>query len=146
MKKEILILVIIIGAFALIQSLNFVKMPETKGSPLLIPTDEVNFYQNVERSGDWVMLEFHAPWCGFCKKLKPVINELAQAHKDHLKILPINKDESPSLANEFHVSGIPALILLYKGREVDRRIGYMPKAVLSSWVEGVMQNDPSTSP
>lgn len=146
MKKEILILLVIIGAFAFFQSISFVRMPQTKGSPLVLQTEEANFYSNLSAAGDWALLEFWAPWCAPCRKLKPAINALAEEKQDQLKILAVNMDKSPSLANEFQISGTPTLILMYKGREVARRVGGLPKPVLINWVEGFIDPETPSAP
>ncbi|MGA0332586.1 MAG: thioredoxin family protein [Kiritimatiellia bacterium] len=139
MKKEILTLLVIVGAFALLQGLNFVKSPESRSGHHLIQTDDRNFYENMEASGDWVLLDFWAPWCPHCLKLKPAIRELAEENSETLRVLSVNQDEAPGLANQFRISGLPTLILLYKNREVDRRMGVLPKPVLADWVRGVKE-------
>jgi len=140
MKKDILILLVIVGAFALLQGLNFVRAPESRSSHLLIQTDDVNFTENLEDAGDWVLLDFWAPWCGPCLKMKPSIKELAENNPESLSVLSVNNDEAPGLVGQFRVSGLPTLIMLYEGREVDRRMGYMPAPVLKDWVRGVKEN------
>jgi hypothetical protein len=56
MKKEILIVLVIIGAFALLQTLNFVRLPESMSSPYLVPTDDINFVQHITSAGDWTLV------------------------------------------------------------------------------------------
>lgn len=140
MKKEMLILFVIVGAFALLQTLNFVNTPDSKSSPLLLQTQDENFNQHVSEAGDWVLLDFWAPWCGPCLRLKPAINDLAEAKQGRLKVLSINVDEAPGLVQRYPSQGIPTLILLYQGEEVDRRIGGMPKPVLLHWVNSTIEN------
>jgi thioredoxin len=145
MKKEMLILFVIVGAFALLQSLNFVRMPDTKSSPLLLQTNDETFLQHLDEAGDWVLLDFWAPWCAPCLRLKPAISALAEANEGRLQVLSINVDEAPGLVEQFPSQGIPTLILLYKGREIDRRTGGMPKPVLLDWVNSLIESSVSST-
>lgn len=140
MKKEMLIMFVIAGAFALLEGLNFVRLPEAKSSHLLLQTNDETFHQNLSEAGDWVLLDFWAPWCAPCVRLKPAINALAEANEGRLKVLSINVDEAPELVNQFPSQGIPTLILLYQGQEVDRRTGGMPKPVLLEWVNSLIDS------
>lgn len=146
MKKEMLILFVIVGAFALLQTLNFVKTPDAKASHLLLQTNDENFQQHLSEAGDWVLLDFWAPWCGPCLRLKPAINALAEANQNRLKVLSINVDEAPGLVAQFPSPGIPTLILLHQGREIDRRTGGMPKPVLLDWVNSLIDASAGAPP
>jgi thioredoxin 2 len=134
MKKEILIIVVIVSAFALIQTLNFVRTPQISSSPHLVQTDDMTFVPNVTTAGDWALVSFWMPRCPACEKLKPAINQIAEENLDSLRILSVNLNESPGLAGQFGVSATPTLILLYRGREVARKLGYIPVEVLQDWV------------
>ncbi|MEX2607101.1 MAG: thioredoxin family protein [Kiritimatiellia bacterium] len=140
MKKDVLILLVIVGAFALIQSINSVGIGTgNKVGPLLIQTTEDTFQEKLTASGDWVLLDFWAPWCPNCLRYKPAINQVAASLKDSLKVLAVNVDDAPGIANQFNVSGIPVVVLLYRGREIDRRIGGMPAVVLEDWITSTQQ-------
>lgn len=76
------------------------------------------------------IVDFWAPWCPGCVKLKPTIEQVARDLKDEVLIVGANVDDSPEATASFSVTGIPALVFLRNGREVHREIGAMPKAKL----------------
>jgi thioredoxin-like negative regulator of GroEL len=140
MKKEILIMLVIVAAFALIQTLNFVGAPTISSSPHLVQTDDMNFVPNVMAAGDWALVNFWMPRCPACEKLKPAINQIAEEKLDRLRILSVNLNESPGIAGQFGVSATPTLVLLYRGREVSRKMGYMPVEVLDDWISTAIES------
>ena len=77
-----------------------------------------------------VVVDLWAPWCGPCRMIAPVLEELAREHAGRLKIVKVNVDEEPSLASRFNASSIPTLVVMRGGREVDRIVGAAPKAQL----------------
>lgn len=81
-----------------------------------------------------VLVDFWAPWCGPCRFVTPVLEELAGELGDRVRIAKVNVDDEPDLADRFGVQGIPTLILFANGREVDRKVGALPKAALSTWL------------
>lgn len=143
MKKDILILLVIVGAFALVQSLNFVGIgTNNKVGPLLTQTTDDTFQEHVNSSGDWIMVDFWAPWCGNCLRFKPAVNQVAGSLGDSLKVLAVNVDDAPGIAGQFNVSSIPTVVLLYRGQEMDRRIGGMPAPVLEDWITSLQESTP----
>ena len=74
-----------------------------------------------------VLVDFWATWCGPCRMLSPVVEEVSQAHADTLAVGKVNVDECPELAQQFGVMSIPTLILFKDGQVIDKRIGYQPK-------------------
>lgn len=140
MKKDIVILLVIVGAFALVQSFNFVGIgTNNRVGPLLKQTTDDTFQENLRASGDWVLLDFWAPWCGSCLGFKPIINQTAESLKDSIKVLAVNVDDAPGTASFFNVSAIPTVVLLYQGREMDRRTGSLPAPVLEDWITSTQQ-------
>jgi thioredoxin 1 len=97
--------------------------------------DQNNFQTEVLQSGNPVLVDFWAPWCGPCRMVAPVVDKIAQAYQGRLKVVKLNTDDSPSIAGKYEVSGIPALILFKSGEPVDRIVGYVPEKQLAAMVE-----------
>ena len=77
-----------------------------------------------------VLVDLWAPWCGPCRLVAPVLEELARERAGELKVVKVNVDEEPQLARRFRASSIPTLVVLRGGQEVDRIVGAAPKAAL----------------
>ncbi|WP_044893045.1 thioredoxin [Bacillus alveayuensis] len=91
-------------------------------------TDQ-NFAQ--ETSQGLVLADFWAPWCGPCKMIAPVLEELDQEMGDKVKIVKINVDENQETAGKFGIMSIPTLLVFKNGEVVDKVIGYQPKEALA---------------
>jgi len=78
-----------------------------------------------------VLVDFWAPWCGPCRMLAPIVEKVAEKNAG-VKFVKLNTDENPTLAGQYHVSGIPCLILFKGGQVVDRIVGYVPEATIAS--------------
>ena len=89
---------------------------------------QASFKTDVLASEQPVLVDFWAPWCGPCRMLAPVVEKIAAAHVGKAKFVKLNTDENPSLSGEYHVSGIPCLILFKGGQAVDRIVGFVPEA------------------
>ncbi len=94
-----------------------------------------NFQNEVLESDQPVLVDFWAPWCGPCKMLGPVLEELAKANDSRLKVVKVNVDENPDLAQQYEVMGIPALFLFKDGEVVDSFTGAMSKQVLTEKID-----------
>ena len=89
-----------------------------------------NFDQEVMQSEKPVLLDFWAAWCGPCKMLSPVVDEIAGEHPE-IKVGKVNVDEEQELAARYRVMSIPTLIIFKDGKEVDRMVGVQSKEVLT---------------
>ena len=84
-----------------------------------------------------VLVDFWAPWCGPCRMVAPVLERLAQSHAGQIKVVKLNTDQEPAIARRFGVQGIPLLVLMRDGQEVDRRTGALPEHELTGWLSQV---------
>ena len=99
--------------------------------------NDANFSSEVLESTEPVLVDFWAPWCGPCRQLTPIIEELAAENQGSVKITKLNVDEAAQTAQEYGVSSIPTL-LLFKGGEVQQRIvGVKPKVQLQVMLDEV---------
>lgn len=94
--------------------------------------NESNFKSLI--NDELVLVDFFATWCGPCRMLAPVLSDLAN-DRGELKIVKIDIDENQSLAREYGVISVPTLMLFKKGNLVAKQSGYMPKELLSRWIE-----------
>ena len=92
-----------------------------------------NFESEVLKSDKKVLVDFNATWCGPCRMLKPVIDEIA-ATNDSVKVVSIDVDDEEELAEQYNVSSIPCLVLFDKGNEVERSVGFKSKEDIETMI------------
>jgi len=91
---------------------------------------ENNFAEKVENSNGLVLVDFFAVWCGPCRMLGPVLDEIAQEKQGALQVYKVDTDDSRSLAMRFAIQAVPTMILFKDGRPVKQLVGALPKAQL----------------
>ncbi|MDD3593615.1 MAG: thioredoxin [Candidatus Gastranaerophilales bacterium] len=93
------------------------------------------FEQEVKNSERPVLVDFWAPWCGPCRKISPIIDEIADEFDGKVKVVKVNTDENLKTTQEFSISGIPSILIFKNGQAVERLVGLMQKAQLISNIE-----------
>lgn len=96
----------------------------------IIHLTDANFDKEVEQSSLPTLTDFWAAWCGPCKMIAPILEQLAQEYDGKMKVTKLDVDQNPTLATRFGVMSIPTLILFKNGQPVERIVGYMPKEKL----------------
>ena len=108
-----------------------------------VTVTDATFSTEVEQSPLPVLLDMWAPWCGPCRMIAPVLEELATELAGRVRVAKLNVDENQVTASRFNVRSIPTLLVLKSGREVDRLVGVLPKAAIKQRLEGVMAHGAS---
>lgn len=106
------------------------------GQPVMVT--DATFSSVVDRSPLPVLLDMWAPWCGPCRMVAPVVEEIAKQMTGRLRVGKLNVDENPVTAARFGVQSIPTLLVLNEGREIDRIVGAQPKATILQRLEQVI--------
>lgn len=106
----------------------------------MLNIDKNNFEKEVKKSDLPVIMDFWAPWCGPCKMMGPVFEELSKEYGSKLKFGKVNTDEDQELAGKFGIQGIPCLIIMKKGEEIDRIVGFASKENLKSKIDEILSN------
>ena len=96
-----------------------------------VNVNQNNFHEEVINSDRPVLMDFWAPWCGPCRMVVPIVEEIAQERED-IKVVKINVDEEPELASQFRVMSIPTLVVFRDGRVVNQAVGARPKAAIEA--------------
>jgi thioredoxin 1 len=97
--------------------------------------DQQNFESEVLKSDKPVLVDFWAAWCGPCRMVAPVIDQLADEYEGKLKIAKVNVDENPELAGKYDIMSIPSVFLFQNGSKVDGVIGARPKQVFDEMLK-----------
>ncbi len=95
----------------------------------IVDTDASGFHEEIASSLP-VLIDFWAPWCGPCRMVSPVVEQMGREYAGRLKVVKLDIDTAPAIASRYGVQGIPLLLVLKDGREVDRVVGAVPAAQL----------------
>ncbi|MBD1217526.1 thioredoxin [Aphanizomenon flos-aquae NRERC-008] len=99
------------------------------------PVTDSTFKAEVLDSDVPVLVDFWAPWCGPCRMVGPVVDEIADQYGEKLKVVKVNTDENPQIASQYGIRSIPTLMIFKGGEKVDMVVGAVPKTTLSTTVE-----------
>jgi thioredoxin 2 len=108
--------------------------------PWIVEADDTTFPEVADQATLAVLVDLWAPWCGPCRMVSPVLESLAQQLAGRVKLVKVNVDESPALAQRFQARGIPMLLVLQEGRIVAEQVGAAPEQVLRPWLEQALSD------
>ena len=94
-----------------------------------------SFKQEVLESQLPVLVDFWAPWCGPCRMVAPVVDEISEQYDGQVKVVKLNTDENPSIASQYGIRSIPTLMIFKDGQRVDMVVGAVPKTTLANTLE-----------
>ena len=97
--------------------------------------NDTNFDETVSKADGLVMVDFWATWCGPCRKLSPVLDEIAQNYEGKVKVVKVNADENKEIVTSNSISGLPSLLVFKDGQAVERMVGLMPKSTIINNIE-----------
>lgn len=93
-----------------------------------------SFQNDVLNHKGYVLVDFWAPWCGPCRQIAPIIDEVAQEKSSIVKICKVNVDDNPEVGSELGIRSIPTLILFKDGQKLEMKLGAMSKPMLIEWL------------
>jgi thioredoxin 1 len=99
------------------------------------PVTDASFKEEVLDSEVPVLVDFWAPWCGPCRMVAPVVDEIAEQYAGQVKVVKLNTDENPNVASQYGIRSIPTLMIFKGGQRVDMVVGAVPKTTLANTLE-----------
>lgn len=103
-----------------------------------VATTDKNFEKDVLKANGHVLVDFWAEWCGPCRQLAPIVDDVANELKGKLEVFKVNIDENPEVPAKYNVRGIPTLVIFKNGAPVATKVGSLPKSSLVEWIETVI--------
>lgn len=105
---------------------------------MAIELTDANFDELVLQSGKPTLVDFWAEWCGPCRMIAPLVNELYEEYKDKAIIGKVDVDNNPGIASKFGIRNIPTILFIKDGQVVDKQVGAVPKNVLATKLDAII--------
>ena len=100
-----------------------------------IQISDDTFEEDVIKKGQPIIVDFWAEWCGPCKQIGPILEEISNEYSDKITIGKLDVDENPETPGKFQIRGIPAMLLFNNGELIDTKVGMSSKADLTAWID-----------
>jgi len=110
--------------------------------PSILELTNANFEQEVTNHEGWVLVDFWAPWCGPCRTMTPILEEIAKTFEGQLKVAKINVEDQQEIAGIYKIRGIPTFTILKDGQVVNTHVGSSSKAAFQMFVEQTLGVNP----
>ncbi len=110
-----------------------------------VTVTDASFKNDVLESPIPVLVDFWAPWCGPCRMVAPVVDEIAQQYDGQIKVVKLNTDENPNTASQYGIRSIPTLMIFRGGQKVEMVVGAVPKTTLAATIEKCLTKSDSGS-
>lgn len=114
-------------------------------TPLITEVTSANFDAEVMKATTLVLIDFYADWCGPCKQLAPTLEKVAAEHAGKVKVVKINVDTAPELADLFKVRSIPTLVTMKDGQGLVGAVGNLPKSAIERVIAQALQKAAETN-
>jgi len=104
----------------------------------VVAVNDLNFDTEVVNSDRPVLVDFTATWCGPCRQIAPLVDQLADEYEGRAKVAKLDIDESPETARRFQIRGVPTILVFKGGEVVDQQVGLAPKTILAKKIDGAL--------